>query len=79
MEVMPDHVHLFISIKLSQCISNIVKELKGYSSYMTRKKLNLSRYKCFWGNSYFCESVGHISESTVKAYIDNQWKHYKLS
>ena len=79
MEIMPDHVHVFISIKPSQCISDIVRHLKGYSSYITRKNLNLYRYKGFWCNSYFCESVGHISERTIKKYIDNQWKHYKLS
>ena len=79
MEVMPDHVHLFLSIKPFQNISDIVKQLKGYSSFMTRKKLNLYRYKGFWGRSYFCESVGHISENTIKKYIDTQWQHYKLS
>lgn len=79
MEVMPDHVHLFISIKPTHSVSDIVKQLKGYSSYITRKKLNLYRYKGFWGKSYFCESVGHISEITIKKYIDNQWKHYKMS
>jgi hypothetical protein len=31
-----------------------------------------SRMPCLWSRSYFCESVGHISEDTVKRYIDEQ-------
>ncbi len=76
MEIMPDHVHLFISIKPIHSISDIVRELKGYSSYETRKQLNLYKYKGFWGKGYFCESVGHISENVIKKYIDDQWIHY---
>lgn len=75
-EIMPDHVHLFIKCKPTHAISTIVKILKGYSSYKIRmnfpkyKKL----YKHFWSSGYYCESVGHISESTIKRYIDDQWK-----
>lgn len=75
-EVMPDHVHLFISIPITLSISKVVQQLKGYSSYKTRKQLKLYKYKGFWSNGYFCESVGHISQDTIKKYIDNQWKHY---
>ena len=77
MEVMPDHVHLFVNIPVTLSISKVVHQLKGYSSFETRKKLNLYKCKSFWSSGYFCESVGHISESVIKKYIDNQWKHYK--
>jgi len=73
-EVMYDHVHLFINIPVYKSISDIVGQIKGYSSYNTRKKLKLYRYRNFWGKGYFCESVGHISEQTIKKYIDDQWK-----
>lgn len=76
-EIMPDHVHLFVSIHVTITISKVVNELKCYSSFETRKIMNLYNYKWFWSKGYFCESVGHISEQTVKTYIDNQWKHYK--
>lgn len=76
-EIMPDHIHLFISIKSTDNISNIVKLLKGYSSFEIRKELKLHNYKSFWGRGYFCESIGHISEKIIKKYIDNQWMHYK--
>lgn len=77
LQVMPDHVHLFISIPVTLSICYVIRNLKGYSSYYVRKNLNLYKYKFFWGKGYFCESVGQISESTIKKYIDNQWRHYK--
>ena len=33
-EIMPDHVHLFVKAKPSISIANIVKNLKGYTSFM---------------------------------------------
>ena len=72
-EIMPDHVHLFLKCKPNQCISNIVKELKGYSSYKLRSLYpKYRKYKAFWSPSYYCESVGHISETTIRRYIENQ-------
>jgi len=29
-------------------------------------------YFTLWTNSYYCESVGHISEDTIKKYIEDQ-------
>lgn len=75
-EILPDHLHMFIRIKPTQCISIIINQLKGYSSYYTRKKLNLYKYKALWAHGYFCESIGQISESIIIKYIENQWKHY---
>lgn len=74
MEIMPDHVHLFIKSKPTYAIHFVVNQLKGYSSAKLRKenpKLR-SRLPTLWTRSYFVEAVGHISEETVKKYIDNQ-------
>jgi len=73
-EIMPDHVHLFIRCKnTTSSVSDIVKHLKGFSSYTIRKKyISLKKYKSFWTSSYFSESIGNISEKTIKKYIDNQ-------
>lgn len=79
MQVMPDHIHLFISIPVDISISYSIQHLKGFSAFYTRKRLpNLKKYKSLWCHGYFCESIGHISEKTIKLYIDNQWKNYKL-
>lgn len=77
MQIMPDHVHLFIQIPITLAIFKIVQLLKGYSSFYVRRRLPLYKYKGFWGKEYFCESIGHISQETINKYITNQWKHYK--
>ena len=72
-EIMPDHIHLFIKCSPNHRVSDVVRQLKGYSSYMVRKSYPQYRkkYKSLWAPSY-CESVGHISESTVIKYINDQ-------
>lgn len=74
MEVMPDHVHLFISSKPTYAVHFVVNQLKGYSSVKLRKEFPKlkSRLPTLWTRSYFVESVGHISEDTMKKYIENQ-------
>ena len=75
-EIMSDHIHLFVKGNQNITISNIVKYLKGYSSYELRKKfIFLKKYKSLWTPSYFCETIGHISEDVVKKYIENQNNH----
>ena len=70
-EVMDDHVHLFIKSTPNILISFIVKQLKGYSSYMLRKQFpSLKRYKSLWTHSYFVETIGIINEHSVKRYIE---------
>lgn len=74
MEVMPDHVHLFVKCSPINSPHLIVKHLKGYSSRIMRlefPKLK-SRLPSLWTRSYYCESIGHISEETIKKYIDDQ-------
>lgn len=73
MEVMPDHVHLFLNGLPSLSIDHIVKQLKGYPSYHLRKQFAyLRKYPSLWTRSYFVETVGHISEKTVVHYIESQ-------
>ena len=63
MEVMLDHVHLFIVAKPSLPINTINMRIKGYSSYYLRHHFTyLRRYSSLWTRSYFVETVGHISE-----------------
>jgi len=74
MEVMPDHVHVFIKANPTDSPMHIVSQLKGHSASVLRKEFpNLkTQLPCLWTRSYFCESVGHISEETVKKYINEQ-------
>lgn len=77
LEIMEDHVHLFIRTNPSHCLTNVIGQLKGYSSFVLRSTYPWCRkYKSLWAPSYFVESVGHISEETIKKYIENQRSHH---
>lgn len=82
-EIMPDHVHLFVSISSIQDfnIKKLIQHLKGWSSFSIRKQNQWmkKKYKAFWSPSYFIESIGHISESVIRKYIKNQTTHMKSS
>ena len=74
MEVMPDHVHLFVKCQPTDNPQWIVKNLKGYTSRMLRKEFPQlkKRLPCLWTRSYYCETVGHISAASIKKYIEQQ-------
>ena len=70
---MTDHIHIFISCKPTQTVSKIINSFKGYSSFQIRKMFSyLKKYKSLWVGSYFCETIGFISEKTIIKYINNQ-------
>lgn len=74
-EVMPNHVHIFIKAKPSIAIDELVQGLKGYTSYVLRQEYRwLEKMKHLWSPSYYVESIGHISEETVRRYIEEQKK-----
>ncbi len=74
MGVMSDHVHLFIKSDPRNSPYYIVQQLKGHTSRKLREEFLELRKKLpsLWRRSYYCESVGHISEETIKRYIKNQ-------
>ena len=37
--IMPDHIHLFVKCITNNSLVNIIQHIKGYSSYIIRKTL----------------------------------------
>jgi putative transposase len=74
MEVMPDHVHLFVKATPVEAPHHIVQQFKGYTSRILRREFPKlkSRLPTLWTRSYYIETIGHISEETVKKYIEDQ-------
>lgn len=74
LEIMPDHIHMFISFDPRKHIHKIIKAFKGRSSKILRDKYPKlkSRIPSLWTRSYFCCTVGYISEDVVQKYIENQ-------
>ena len=75
MEVMPDHVHILIEASPKWAVSEIIKFIKGRSSFLLRKEfpaLKESIRDMLWTHSFFVCSVGGSNEEIVKKYIENQ-------
>ncbi|MHC5718284.1 MAG: IS200/IS605 family transposase, partial [Nostoc sp.] len=54
LEVAPDHVHLFVSVKPTDTPHLVVKAFKGRSSYLLRKEFPvLLKLPSLWTSSYF--------------------------
>lgn len=74
MEVMPDHVHLFVEADPTLSVAEIVNRFKGRSSRVLRQEFAAlrSRLPTLWSRSYYAGSVGAVSESVVRRYIEAQ-------
>ena len=74
MEVMPDHVHLFVEGNPMICVAEIVNGLKGFTSHALREEFPSlkSRLPTLWSRSYYAGSVGSVSEAVVRNYIEGQ-------
>ena len=80
MEIMPDHVHLFLKARPDVSIPKIVGGLKGYASNNLRREFpHLKRLPSLWTRSCYVETIGHISEKVVQKYIQDQKNHLRLS
>ena len=75
--LMPDHVHMLISIPPKYAVSNVVGYIKGKSAihlarvYGERKRNFVGQH--FWARGYFVSTVGR-DETAIRDYIRNQEK-----
>jgi len=75
--LMPDHVHMLLSIPPKHSVSQVVGFIKGKSAidlarvYAERKCNFVGRY--FWARGYFVSTVGR-DEAVIREYIRNQEK-----
>jgi putative transposase len=76
MEVMPDHVHVFASAHPKLAPGYLYKMLKGISGrrlFMEFPELKSKLWKGhLWNPATYTETVGHVSESTILRYIEDQ-------
>lgn len=75
-----DHIHCFITAPPKLSVTAIVKYLKGITGRKLYEqfpeiKANLWRGQ-LWNHSYYCETIGSVSEENIKRYIEHQSKAY---
>lgn len=74
LNIMPDHVHLFVKTKPIIAPHFLIQQIKGLSSRLLRGEFKHLKSKLpnMWTRSYYIESVGHISQETIEKYIQEQ-------
>lgn len=77
-KMMPDHVHLLVSIPPKMSVSSFMGYLKGKSALMMFDKHANLKYKFgnrhLWAEGYYVTTVG-LNDATVQKYIQDQEKH----
>jgi putative transposase len=76
LQIMPDHVHFFLSAQPKWAPARIIQELKSYSSRKLRKKYSIIRdfrySPDFWASGYYVGTAGHVTAENVARYIAEQ-------
>ena len=75
--MMPDHVHMLISIPPKYAVSHVVGYIKGKSAiYIARNFFGKQRNfvgESFWARGFYVSTVG-LDENIIREYIKNQEK-----
>jgi REP element-mobilizing transposase RayT len=78
----PDHLHLFVANVRFVGEIELVRQIKGYSSYKMSKYFRVLfsdklKGRKFWSEGHFYRSVGAVNKETMKHYIEDcQDKHW---
>lgn len=75
-----DHIHCFVSAPPKMSVTQVVKYLKGITGRKLFERFPELRTKLWkgqlWNHSYYVETVGDVSETTIRKYIEHQSKAY---
>ena len=72
---MPDHIHIFIGMKPSIALSDLVREIKNNSStFINEKKWVMGKFN--WQEGFGAFSYGHSQMDAVVKYVQNQEEHH---
>jgi len=74
LEVMVDHIHIFVSAKPTIAPTDIVRTLKSITAIQLFKefpalKKFYSRCGSLWSKGYFVSTIGKISKDSIQKYI----------
>ena len=73
LEIMPDHVHLFLNASPHWAPDQLMFRIKGSSAHALRKEFAaLRRMPSLWTRSYFVSTAGKVSSATIRRYLADQ-------
>jgi len=71
-----DHVHLLIVLTKTECMADLVRDLKRSSSIWAKNRA-ASLHDFAWQKGYAAFSVGQSEIDVVRQYIQQQERHHK--
>ncbi len=71
-----DHIHIFIGMKPSCRLSDLVREIKKSSNNYIKEK-RFTKYKFEWQEGYGAFSYSHSALDNVIKYVNNQKEHHR--
>lgn len=77
MEIMPDHIHIFVSVNPGTAPLTISSTIKSILTVDIFRKFDNIKKKYFWKSGLFTDgtyfgSAGNVSEKTIRKYIEEQ-------
>ena len=73
LEVMPDHIHLFVSSPPQHSPSLLVNWFKGISAkFYNDRFAKDGSGRIRWAHGYYAGSAGTVTSDTIKIYIEEQ-------
>ena len=71
-----EHLHALISLGATQTVSDIMRSIKGESSFWINKN-KLTSHRFEWQDDYYAVSIGASQVDSLRKYIRNQVDHHK--
>jgi putative transposase len=69
-----DHIHFLVRARPTIALSDLYRQLKGFSAYSWRKQFPEDPFK--WADGVFAATVDPDNCDDLRAYVRNQHKHH---
>jgi REP element-mobilizing transposase RayT len=71
-----NHIHFFMGMKPTCCLSDLIREIKKSSSNFIKEK-RFTPFRFQWQEGFGAFSYGHSQMTDVIRYIENQKEHHR--
>lgn len=72
-----DHVHVFVGLRATHCLADVMREVKSESSAWIHKEIGLAGFA--WQEGYGGFTVSASSLEKVRAYVLRQEEHHRVA